>query len=258
MIPIGDENPTLRTPYVTYALLAAIWAVWLVGQGAGFDQLQLATSVCNLGMVPAELTRTRPVGDGIPIGRGLACLIDDERVNILTPVTSMFLHGGWGHIIGNSLYLWVFGNNVEDSMGRVRFPIFYLLCGLAAAGVHVLVAPTSPVPTVGASGAISGILGAYLLLYPRAHVRMFFFFIVFFHVFRIRAWLVLLWWFGTQLLSGLPELMQLSPEVSSGTAFWAHIGGFVAGVVLVKLFENHALVGERRAVGEARERALGY
>ena len=258
MIPIGDENPTLRTPYVTYALLAAIWAVWLVGQGAGFEPLRMAISVCDFGMVPAELTRTRPVGDGIPIGRGLACLIDDEPVNILTPITSMFLHGGWGHIIGNSLYLWVFGNNVEDSMGRVRFPIFYLLCGLAAAAAHVMVAPTSPVPTVGASGAISGILGAYLLLYPRAHVRMFFFFIVFFHVFRVPAWAVLLWWFGTQLLSGLPELMQVRPEVSSGTAFWAHIGGFVAGAVLVKLFENGALVVRRKSVGEARERALGY
>jgi membrane associated rhomboid family serine protease len=260
MIPIGDENPTLRTPYVTYALLAAIWAVWLFAQGAGLEPVRLAASVCDLGMVPAELTRSRPIGDGIPIGNGLACLIDDQRINILTPLTSMFLHGGWGHILGNSLYLWVFGNNVEDSMGRIRFPLFYILCGLAAAAAHVVVAPTSPVPTIGASGAISGVLGAYLVLYPRAHVRMLFFFLIFFKVFRIPAWLVLLWWFATQVLAGLPELMEVNSEVSSGTAFWAHVGGFVAGVALVKLFENDALVEVRKRLGAAREqeRALGY
>jgi membrane associated rhomboid family serine protease len=192
------------------------------------------------------------------MGPNLVCLIDEQPINILTPLTSMFLHGGWMHLIGNSLYLWVFGNNVEDSMGRFRFPIFYLLCGLAAAAAHIFVAPTSPVPTVGASGAISGILGAYLVLYPRAHVRMFFYFLIFFRVFLIPAWMVLLWWFATQVLSGLPELMQVNPEVSGGTAFWAHVGGFVAGVLLVKPFENDALVVERKAIGEARLRGLGY
>ena len=258
MIPIGDENPTLRTPWITYALLAALWGTWLLVQAGGFEPVALAESVCNLGMVPAELTKTRPIGFGIPIGAGLACVIDDERINALTPLTSMFLHGGWMHLIGNSLYLWVFGNNVEDSMGRIRFPVFYVLCGLAAAAAHVVVTPSSPVPTVGASGAISGVLGAYLVLYPRARVRMFFYFLIFFRIFLVPAWLVLLWWLGTQVLAGLPELMRLSPEISGGTAFWAHVGGFVAGVALVKLFENRDLVGERKAVGVIRARSLGY
>jgi membrane associated rhomboid family serine protease len=150
------------------------------------------------------------------------------------------------HIIGNSLFLWVFGNNVEDSMGHVRYLVFYVLCGLAAAAAHILVGPASPIPTVGASGAISGVLGAYLLLYPRAKINMLFFFLFIF-IRPIPAFLVLLWWFAVQVISGLPELMQVRPEVSSGVAVWAHVGGFVAGVVLIKLFANPRLVAEHRA-----------
>jgi membrane associated rhomboid family serine protease len=157
----------------------------------------------------------------------------------------MFLHGGWLHLLGNCLFFWVFGNNVEDSMGHVRFLVFYLLCGLAAAAAHVIVQPGSPVPTVGASGAISGVLGAYLVLYPKVRVRMLFFFIFFFRVISIPAWAVLLWWFGWQLISGLPQLMNVRPDVSSGVAVWAHIGGFVTGLILVKLFENPSLVARR-------------
>jgi membrane associated rhomboid family serine protease len=252
MFPIGDENPTLRTPVMTYALLAIMVATWVVFQGAGFDALKLAVSVCDFGLVPAELTHRRPIGFTVPIGAGLGCAIDNSQINLLTPVISMFLHGSWGHLLGNALYFWIFGNNVEDSMGRFRFLVFYLLCGLVAAGTHVMVDPTSPVPTVGASGAISGILGAYLLLYPRVRVKYFFFFVIFFKVFRIPAWAVLLWWFATQVLTGLPQLNQVNPEISGGVAVWAHVGGFVAGLVLVKLFENRTLVTRRTLVSDAR------
>lgn len=230
---------------MTYAILATLVGTWVFVQGAGFNQQQLAISICNLGMVPGEITHQARLGTGVPLGDGLACVIDDQQVNILTPVISMFLHGGWGHLLGNCLFFWVFGNNVEDSMGRVRFVVFYLLCGLAAAATHILVQPGSPVPTVGASGAISGVLGAYLVLYPKVRVRMLFYFLVFFRVIPVPAWAVLLWWFAWQVISGLPELMSVRPEVSGGVAVWAHIGGFVAGLILVKLFENPALVARR-------------
>jgi membrane associated rhomboid family serine protease len=161
----------------------------------------------------------------------------------------MFLHGGWGHLLSNALFLWVFGNNVEDSMGRGRFLAFYLICGLAAAAAHVLVEPSSPVPTVGASGAISGVLGGYLLLYPRVRVRTYFPPIF---LFRVPAWFVLILWFAGQVLTGLPQLSRMRPDVSSGVAVWAHIGGFVAGVVLVKLFANPRRVAQRTAEGSAQ------
>jgi membrane associated rhomboid family serine protease len=159
----------------------------------------------------------------------------------------MFLHGSWGHLLGNALFLWVFGNNVEDSMGRGRFLVFYLLCGLVAAAAQVAVGPASPVPMVGASGAISGVLGGYLVLYPRVRVRVLFILFIFIRVFRIPAYLVLLWWIGYQIVLGLPELMAVNPDVSSGVAFWAHIGGFAAGLVLIKLFADKDLVARHRA-----------
>jgi membrane associated rhomboid family serine protease len=249
LIPLSDEHKTIRTPVMTYAIIAANIGSWLLIQGAGFNEPVLAASVCNYGMVPGEVTRLAEVGSGIPLGNGMACIIDTEAVNRFTPFTSMFLHGSWAHLIFNMLYFWVFGNNIEDSMGRARFFVFYLVCGLAAAAAHILIDPASPVPTVGASGAISGIMGAYLILYPKIRVRMF---IPPFFLFHIRAWLVLLWWIFGQLLSGLPELMRLRPEVSSGVAFWAHIGGFVAGLVLVKFFENRRLVERRAVPGEYR------
>ena len=245
MIPLSDDLPTLRTPIMTYLILATLVGVWLFVQGGGFNEQQLAVSICNLGMVPGELTHQARLGTGVPLGDGWACIIDNDPINRYTPLISMFLHGGWGHLLGNCLFFWVFGNNVEDSMGRIRFLVFYIVCGLAAAAAHILVQPGSPVPTVGASGAISGVLGAYLVLYPRVRVRMFFFFIIFFRVIPIPAWVVLLWWFAWQLIGGLPMLTRVRPEVSSGVAVWAHIGGFLAGVLLVKVFENPNLVARR-------------
>jgi membrane associated rhomboid family serine protease len=253
MFPVSDDNPTLRTPVVTYALLAVTLLVWLVGEGGGGllsgDAYRMAMSVCNYGLVPGELTGRVPVGFALPMGPGLACLVDRDPINWLTPVISIFLHGGWMHLIGNSLYLWVFGNNVEDSMGRGRFLAFYLICGVAAAAAHVLVSPSSPVPTVGASGAISGVLGAYLVLYPRVRVRIF---IPPFFLFRVTAWLMLVWWFVTQVVTGLPELSPLRRDISGGVAVWAHVGGFLTGALLVKLFENRTLVRRRTVGGDAR------
>jgi membrane associated rhomboid family serine protease len=248
VIPIDDDNPTLRTPIVTYVIVALIIGSWVFLQGAGFNEMSLVASVCNLGLVPGEITKLARLGEGIPIAEGVACIVDNEPINILTPITSMFLHGGWGHLLGNLVFFWVFGNNVEDSMGRGRFALFYLLCGLAAAGAHVLVEPRSIIPTVGASGAISGVMGGYFILYPRAHVRMFF---PPLFLFWARAWLVLIYWLVMQVFMGLPQLMAVDPEVSSGTAFWAHIGGFAAGALLVMVFRSPALVEAHRAARAA-------
>ena len=257
MFPLSDENPTVRTPITTYVLIAVIVAVWVLAQGAGLDQEALAASVCNLGMVPGEISRQAPLGTAVPLGPGMVCVVDDLPINVWTPITSMFLHGGWGHLLGNLLFFWVFGNNVEDSMGRVRFLVFYLLCGLIAAGSHIVLDPKSAIPTVGASGAISGVLGAYLILYPRVRVRMLFWFLLFIRVIRVPAWAVLLWWFFWQVVAGLPQLMTVNREVSGGVAVWAHIGGFVAGVVLVKLFVNEELHRRRLAITDARDAFQG-
>ncbi|MEO5904140.1 MAG: rhomboid family intramembrane serine protease [Gemmatimonadaceae bacterium] len=245
MIPLSDDHKCLRTPVMTYAIIAVNFLVWFFVQGAGFNESSLAASVCNLGMVPGELTHLARLGTAVPLGDRLACVVDNERINILTPIISMFLHGSWSHILGNMLFFWVFGNNIEDSMGHVRFVVFYVVCGLAAAGAHIFIQPASPVPTVGASGAISGILGAYLVLYPKVRVRMLF--IIF--IARVRAWIVLLWWFFWQLISALPQLSTMRPEVSSGVAVWAHVGGFVTGLLLVKLFEDPRLVARRSLPG---------
>lgn len=252
MFPVADDNPTLRTPVMTLAILAVTWGVWFFVQGAG-SPLPLAVSVCDLGFVPGEISRQAPLGLGVPLGRfgdqALACVVDDQPINWLTPVLSIFLHGSWGHIIGNSLYLWVFGNNVEDSMGRLRFLAFYLLTGVIAAAAHLAVDPQSPVPTVGASGAISGIMGAYLVMYPRVRVRTY---IPPIFLIRFPAWAVLILWFGSQVVAGLPELSPLRREISGGVAVWAHVGGFVAGVLLARVFENPELVRRRRTVSDAK------
>jgi membrane associated rhomboid family serine protease len=252
MIPIGDENQTVRTPLMTYALLGGILASWFLVQGAGFDATTLTASVCNLGLVPGEVTRQTPVGTGIQVAEGMACVVDRDPINLLTPLTSMFLHGGWAHLLGNCMFLWVFGNNVEDSMGRLRFLLFYLLCGLAAAAAQVAVYPASPVPMVGASGAISGVLGGYLLLYPKVRVRVLFVLVIFIQVVRVPAFVVLLLWIGYQVLMSLPELMAIDPDASSGVAVFAHIGGFIAGLLLVKFFSRSDYVAEHRRLGASR------
>jgi membrane associated rhomboid family serine protease len=247
MFPLDTENPRLRAPLVTIALLLIIGAVWIFLQTGGLSPYALAASVCNWGLVPGELTQQATVGTAVPLGPGLACIVDREPINVLTPLTSMFLHGGWGHVLGNSLFLWVFGGSIEDSMGRPRYLAFYLICGLAAAAAQILVNPASPVPMVGASGAISGVMGAFLVLYPRVRVYLLVFLFFFIDLIAVPAWLVLLYWFGMQVLTGLPELLAVRPDVSEGVAVWAHVGGFAAGALLIRLFANPELVRQRRS-----------
>jgi membrane associated rhomboid family serine protease len=257
MFPIGDENPTDNRPVMTWTILALMAATWLLGQGAGGSGTALIKSVCEFGLVPGEVTRMAPLGQAVPMGAGWACLVDNSALNWFTPLTSMFLHGGWGHLLGNALFLWVFGDNVEDLMGPRRFIWFYLICGVAAAALHVALQPASPIPTVGASGAISGVMGGYLILFPKHRVRMYFPPIFVFH---FPAWLVLLWWFGLQVLAGLPELTMLQTDPSGGgggVAVWAHVGGFVAGVLLVRKFALPDRL-ERRLARQAAGSARAY
>ncbi len=170
MIPISDDNPGIQTPYTTYALIGLNVAAWLLIQGLGTEP-RLTASICGLGLIPAELLQQLPVPPGEQIRAG-SCVLTGGESPWYTLVTSMFLHGGWFHIIGNMWFLWIFGDNVEDSMGSARFAAFYLLCGLAAAAAQIVLNPGSPVPMVGASGAIGGVMGAYILLFPRVHVHM--------------------------------------------------------------------------------------
>jgi membrane associated rhomboid family serine protease len=221
MFPLRDDNPTERTPVVTVALLAVCGAVWVLVQGAGLSGERLAGSVCTFGAIPAELLGDGEVAGGPCRGGGLTWS---------TLVTSMFLHGGWAHLVGNLWFLWIFGNNVEDALGRLRFVVFYLTCGLAAAGAHLVAEPGSPLPMVGASGAISGVMGAYLLFYPRARVRTLLVLVVFLTVVDVPAFVYLGYWFLLQLASA-----QMDPSVAGGIAFWAHLGGFGAGVVAAPL-----------------------
>ncbi len=233
MFPIKDDNPTEIFPLFTILIIAACAGVWLLVQGAGTTEAALVGSVCELGAIPAEIT-----------GRGVAggeCRLGGLTWGAL--LTSMFLHGSWMHLIGNMWFLWIFGNNIEDSMGRLRFLVFYLLTGLAAAGAHLLADPSSVVPVVGASGAISGIMGAYLVLYPHAHVLTAIVF-VFIRVVPIPAWVILGYWFLIQALSAAATPAQAG---GGGVAFWAHVGGFLAGVALVKLFDRRELVEAKRA-----------
>jgi membrane associated rhomboid family serine protease len=238
VIPYRDENETIRTPVVTFALIAANVLVWFLVQGAGSGQALLA-SVCNLGLIPGELTLSAAPGSGSPLGPDAVCLVDPGRApeHLLY---SMFLHGSWMHILGNMWFLWLFGNNVEDSMGRVRFVVFYLLCGLAAALAQVVADPSSTVPMVGASGAISGVMGAYILLFPHAKVYTLVPLGFFITSFALPAWAMLGYWMVLQVFGGLGG-------ADEGVAFWAHVGGFVAGLALIKLFVRSDYLEQHRA-----------
>ncbi len=241
MIPLRDDNPTLATSVVTYALIAANVACWFFVQGFGLSP-KLAESVCTLGVIPGEILGTIAAGTQVPLGNGTACVIQ-EGPAYATLVTSMFMHGGWMHLIGNMWFLAVFGDNVEDSMGRGRFLAFYLLCGMAAALAEVFVQSDSALPMVGASGAIGGVMGAYAVLYPRARVEMLWIIILYIARIPVPAIVVLGYWFFIQLVSGYGSL----GAAGGGTAFWAHAGGFLAGVTLIFLFRDPALVEAHRA-----------
>jgi membrane associated rhomboid family serine protease len=241
MFPYRDENETQRTPIVTLAIIGLNVFVWLFVQGAG-QPLPLAESVCNLGLIPGELTEAVPPNTPMPMGDDLVCLTDPGRQSSHL-LTSMFLHGSWMHLIGNMWFFWIFGNNVEDSMGRLRFIVFYLICGLSAALLQVLLNPASNIPMVGASGAISGVMGAYLVLFPRVRVYAMVPLGFFLTSLALPAWVMLVYWMVLQFFGGLSSFGR----EGGGVAFWAHVGGFVAGVVLVKLFARPDYVEAHRA-----------
>jgi membrane associated rhomboid family serine protease len=241
VFPYHDENRTLRPAVVTICLIAACVLTWVFVQGAGAVE-PLVTSVCNYGLIPGELTGTLPPGARFPMGEGYVCLTDPGR-QTQNVITSMFLHGSWMHLLGNMWFLWLFGNNVEDAMTRSRFLAFYVLCGLAAAGLQVFAQPNSEIPMVGASGAISGVMGAYLVLFPR--VRVFTLVPLGFIItsMALPAWVMLIYWMGLQFLGGFSSI----GAEGGGVAFWAHVGGFVAGVVLVKVFSRSDRVAEHES-----------
>lgn len=238
MIPISDDNPHNITPWVTYGLIAACVGVFLYQIGLKGDAAKLF--VFNYGLVPAHLFHGSEIPNNPITTPGVATIF-----------TSMFLHGGFGHLFGNMLYLWIFADNVEHAMGKVRFLIFYVIAGVAAALSQAFLAPESAIPMVGASGAISGVLGAYLLLYPKANIKMLFIFGFFWRSFNVPAMFVLGFWFLMQLLGGA----SADPN-APGVAFGAHIAGFVAGLVLVKFFikkDEHLFHRKRSNAWEAEE-----
>jgi len=211
MLPLRDKLPTRTTPWITWLLLAANIAAFLYTQAAveaGYDDFLL-----DWGFVPRRFSQ-HPAAEFFTMG------------------TAMFLHGGWLHLGGNMLFLWIFGDNVEDRMGKTRYLIFYLLAGIAAAAAQYFVDPASRIPMVGASGAIAGVLGAYGLLYPRSRITVVFPIFIFLQFFELPAWVVIAEWFVLQLLNGVGSLG--GSGATGGVAFFAHIGGFVAGLLLVK------------------------
>jgi len=232
ILPLHDDNPTRTRPFITIALIVGCTLVFLWEIYRGPEAAQRI--VYSLGAIPAVLLGHRALPDDLLLVPPL-----------FSVVTSMFLHGGLLHLAGNMLYLWIFGNNVEDAMGHGRFVVFYLICGLAAVLAQALPNPTSTVPMVGASGAISGVLGAYMLLYPHARVLLGLplgFFII--QLGRYRAVWVLAAWFGMQLVMNV--FASNSAEAEGGVAFRAHIGGFVAGLALIPFMKHRNVTLWRR------------
>jgi len=219
MIPLRDDQPRYSTPYINSFLIGLNLVIFLLESSLDPDSLRAL--VDQLGMVPAHLMAFL---SGSPNYSPLAIA--------LPFFTSMFLHGSWPHVIGNMWFLYIFGDNVEDYLGHFQYLVFYLLVGFIAMATQIVVDPYSRVPTLGASGAIAGVLGAYFVLYPRARVLTWFF--VF--IIHIPAWVVLGYWFVLQFLSGTATVLAYEGRNVGGIAFWAHVGGFVAGVLLIKLF----------------------
>ncbi|PUB16167.1 rhomboid family intramembrane serine protease [Yoonia sediminilitoris] len=206
MFPIRDHNPSESVPYITYGLIAANIGIYLITLILFPDDRALYRLYADYAMIPARLTVEQTYS---------------------TLFTSTFLHAGFMHLAGNMLFLWVFGDNLEDKMGHAPFLMFYLLSGLGAGMAQYLSETMSPVPMVGASGAIAGVMGGYLLMFPKARVDILIFFVVFFRILPVPAWIMLGLWFGMQLFNGV-----LFNTVGGGVAYWAHAGGFVAGMIL--------------------------
>lgn len=207
MIPIGDENPSRIIPFINWGLIIACVAtfIWQTSSGVSFFE----STLFEFGIVPQKILD----------GEGLYSI-----------VTNIFLHGGWSHLLGNMLFLFIFGDNIEDRLGHIRYIIFYLVCGVTASIIWMATAINSPFPAVGASGAISGVLGAYFVLYPRARIKTLMSFGFFIRVTRVPAWVMIGMWFVYQLLLAFIPL-------NTGVAYWAHVGGFVVGWVIARLFK---------------------
>ena len=249
MIPLRDINPTTRTAWLTLVLIAANIAVFLLWEPTfGTQGEQQTFFLCNA-EIPFETTHQEPLAEAGPEGvtaiqetygvgeqdaRGLQAFLDQrcpDKSWLASVFVSMFLHGGWLHIGGNMLFLWVFGNNIEDRLGRITFVLLYFLGGIAATALQVAFDPNSAIPNVGASGAIAGVLGSYLVLFPRARIQtlVIFFFIT---LIELPASFVLIAWFVLQLFSGVGGI---GTEVGGGVAYWAHVGGFVFGSLVTWL-----------------------
>jgi membrane associated rhomboid family serine protease len=223
MLPIGDINPTRRLAIINYLLIAANILAFVYELSLGEGQLD-----AFIGQWGVRSTEVIALING---QFGLFVTV------LLKTLVSMFLHGGWLHIGGNMLFLWIFGDNVEDNFGSLEYLIFYLLSGVGAAVAQAFLTPTSPVPAIGASGAISGVLAAYLLLYPGASIRALLFIFIFFTIIRVPAWLMIIIWFGTQLANGIASITDTS-YMNGGVAYGAHVGGFVTGLILAFFFRR--------------------
>lgn len=225
MIPLRDSEPSGSIPIVTILLIVINGLVWLYEVSLG-DQADLF--VQQYGLIPIRFVTYSRYSGGF---------ID----NALVPAfSSLFMHSGWLHVIGNMWFLWIFGDNVEDRLGHVKFLLFYLLCGVGASLLHVYIYPYSGIPLVGASGAISGVLGAYLLSFPAARVYTLFFIVIFIRIIEIPAFLFLIFWFGLQFVSGASELASRAHgQDVGGVAHWAHIGGFLLGLILIVLMPKN-------------------
>jgi membrane associated rhomboid family serine protease len=237
VLPLKDNIPTDRFALVTVAFIAINVLVFLFWQGPSGLSGVSETKVVTYGAIPYEVTHP---GEHCALDRaregGVACgpQVADSGSTWLTLLTSMFMHGGFLHLAGNMLFLWIFGNNVEDSMGRGRFVAFYLLGGVAALAGQIAIDPNSTAPTIGASGAVAAVLGGYLLLYPRARVLTVVFIIIFVTIIEVPAIFILGFWFLQQIYFGAAQLSD--PLGGGGVAYWAHIGGFVFGLVLIRAF----------------------
>jgi membrane associated rhomboid family serine protease len=237
MFPLKDDNPIQITPIVTWVLIAFNVMVFLYQVSLGARSSQLF--VYQFGTIPAVIVGNQRLPSTI-----------EAIPPSLSIFTSMFLHGGWMHLIGNMWFLWIFGNNIEEAMGGLRYLGFYLICGFIASGSHILSNPDSVLPSIGASGAIAGVLGAYIMLYPRARIWTLIFLGFFTRLLYIPAGFILGYWFLIQLLNG----SIAGRQHAGGVAFWAHIGGFIAGILLVGLFKKRNI----RFFNPSRNRASMY
>jgi membrane associated rhomboid family serine protease len=223
MLPIGDVNPTRRFPIINYLLITVNILFFVYELSLGSQRLD--RFIADWGVRSTEV---------IALLGGQVQLLPAV---LLKSLVAMFLHGGWLHVGGNMLFLWVFGDNVEDNFGSIAYLFFYLLSGIGAVLAQSFLTPAASVPSIGASGAISGVLAAYLLLYPRASIRALLFIFIFFTVIRVPAWLMIIFWFATQLANGLVSITDAS-YMNGGVAYGAHVGGFIAGLVLTFLFRK--------------------